>query len=141
MAGHSEGAERKEFCSLRKDPCDHFSYTAPCKAQAAGWDKYPQKYKSGAIERSHEAHHVACVAAVTGIITKNDGIAKVVENTKWCVNKPDNMIALPMWGHTFCWYVDLATGDMHQEKVGDKFVSTVDPPPFVNLTQHNYDHG
>ncbi len=142
MGGHSDGDKKNQFCSLRADPCPcGNSYTKPCDGQAAGWGKYAQKYKSGAIERSYEAHHIACVASVTEKITSNDDIKLLVWNTKWCVNVASNMIALPMWGHTLTWYVDLTTGDLKQKEVAGKFVSTVGPPPFADRTQHNYDHG
>jgi hypothetical protein len=141
--GHSEGAVKNKFCSLRAEtcPCGN-SYRKPCEAAAAGWDKYAQKFKSSARERSHEAHHIACVAAVTGKITGNADptVHNIVWNTTWCVNQADNMIALPMWGHTVSWYVDLEGGDLRQANVGGKFVSTVPAPPFADLAQHNYDH-
>jgi hypothetical protein len=139
MSGHSEGkqSESKLFCALRTDkclPCKN-KYKQPCEKAAKSWPKYAQKHRTkGAVERSHEAHHILCVAAVTGqlVACSNASVKRVVENTKWCVNQPKNMIALPMWGHTFTWYVDLDTGK-HRAKKG--------PPPFANLTQHNYDHG
>jgi hypothetical protein len=135
--GHSEGAQSgsKLFCALRTDQCSPCGnkYKEPCDAEAAGWGKYAQKYKSTARERSHEAHHILCVAAVTGqlIATDDASVTLVIENTKWCVNDAKNMIALPMWGHTFTWYVDLDTGK-HRNP---------DAPAFKDLAQHNYDHG
>lgn len=139
-SGHTKGAVKDEFCSLRADPCAHWSYTAPCDAVAAQWDaisamshKYPQKYGEGARWRGHEAHHIACVASVTGQITANLEIESIVKQTKWCVNKSENMIALPVWAHTVRWYVDLFTGEIQAE-------GAVGAPPFADLTQHDYDH-
>jgi len=137
MGGHSAGDQVEKFCALRTDTCQPCgnSYKKPCDAEAADWGKYAQKHrKLGAVERSHEAHHILCVAAVTGkiIACKSEAVKRVVAQTVWCVNKADNMIALPMWGHTFTWYVDLDTG-RHRTDPG--------PPPFEGRAQHNYDHG
>lgn len=91
--------------------------------------------------RGHEAHHILCVASVTGKITTNADIEPIVQATKWCVNKADNMIALPLWAHTLTWYVDMTTGDVRETTENGRRIPTVDGPPFKNLAQHDYDHG
>ncbi|MET0594190.1 MAG: AHH domain-containing protein [Polyangiaceae bacterium] len=140
-ARHTDGARKNQFCSLRADtcPCGN-KYKKPCASVAAEWNakakmshKYAQKYGEGARRRGHEAHHIACVASVTGQITTNAAIDAIVQQTKWCVNKAENMIALPVWGHTISWYVDLSSGDI-------KLEGAVAAPPFADLTQHDYDH-
>ena len=118
---HTKGAIEGQFCSQRKDTCDcptgsGNKYKKLCQP-SADWGKYPQKYtksvKDGddlvekvykSVRRAHEAHHIACVASVTKIITKSSDIRSIVHNTGWCVNDGDNVIALPMWAHTILWY-------------------------------------
>jgi hypothetical protein len=150
MAGHTKGDKVKEFCSLRKDtcPCGE-SYQEHCVAEASAWEaqaagssKYVQRYGSGARRRSYEAHHIACVAAVTGIITVNEEIRSIVEQTKWCVNRKNNMIALPLWPHTIEWYFNLGARTLKQtdEPSGRRKPST-GPPPYAGLAHHDYDHG
>lgn len=150
MSGHSEGDRKGKFCSLRKNkcPCGN-DYRKPCEEEAAKWEakgpgssKYAQRYKDSARLRSHEAHHVACVASVTGTITVNQEIRPIVKNTEWCVNMPSNMIALPMWAHTISWYVDLEKEGLafHQTDHRGKKIPTVAAPPFRNRAQHDYDH-
>lgn len=160
---HTKGALEDQFCSQRKDKCDCPSgagnkYKDLCEP-SEDWGKYPQKYTQNikeagvvvekifkAVRRSHEAHHVACVAAVTGIITKDSAIKSVVANTPWCVNKKENVIALPMWAHTIEWYCRLSTitplhPDILEEKVAGIYSMTTEvAPPFKNLPQHDYDH-
>ncbi len=145
--GHTKGGKKGLFCSLRagKCPCGN-KYTAPCDATAAAWEaasegstKFLQKYteKDGTSTSrfsSQNAHHIACVASVTAKVTCNTEIDKVVRVTKWCVNDKSNMIALPLWPHTFEWYIKFQT-DVYM------FRRNPPPPPFVGLAQHDYDHG
>lgn len=159
---HTKGAVEGQFCSQRKDTCDcptgsGNKYKDVCKD--IDWGKYPQNYTESikdaaknilgklytARRRAPEAHHIACVAAVTKIITKNTDIQSVVENTPWCVNKPGNLIALPMWAHTVEWYCKLSiitpTRPEILEEIDGKYSMTPRvAPPFANLPQHDYDH-
>ncbi len=127
MAGHTEGAERGKFCSLRMEecPCGN-KYTAIMNGTES-WGKYPQKHRVlTVVERSPEAHHVLPVASVTAEITANEKIKdEIVKNTKWCVNDRKNMIALPLFEMTFLHYL---------------IQGQVTPPPFTGLPMHNYDH-
>ncbi len=130
MSGHSAGYVKGQFCSLRTDKCDCGNkYQAV--SDAVAWDKIKQKHsKKGSTERGAEAHHILCVAEVTGVITVKKDISQVVHNTKWCINDKDNMIALPTFRHTVSYYLDIKTGS-------DKIVL---PPLFQGLANHDLDH-
>ncbi|MEW6381913.1 MAG: AHH domain-containing protein [bacterium] len=120
---------------MRKSTCGcGEKYVKNC-APSPPWPKYPQQQvtKKGKLItrwRSHEAHHVLCVASVTkalsGVIAK-----KILRQTEWCINVKENMIALPMWAHTIQWYCT-RKGNLKEnvEKI----------PPFKNLPMHNSDH-
>ena len=157
---HSDGVKINKFCALRKNNCGHNKYQENCKP-SENWGKYPQQYTGSvkdkvtkkiiskfkdARRRSYEAHHVVCVASVTGIIAKNDTIRDVVKNTKWCVNYKPNMIALPLWAHTIQWYCHFSKASpLHPEimntEVGSNYRMSIAPaPPFKDLPQHDYDH-
>ncbi|MFN8066631.1 MAG: AHH domain-containing protein [Vicinamibacterales bacterium] len=128
MAGHTEGAERGKFCSLRVEPCPCGNKYTDIMSGTGSWGKYPQKHRVlKAVERSPEAHHVLPVASVTAEITANSKIKdEVVKNTQWCVNDKANMIALPLFEMTFLHYI------INEEDSA---------PPFEGLPMHNYDHG
>jgi hypothetical protein len=131
-AGHTEGAKKGKFCSLRKDTCDCGNKYQDILNGTESWGKYIQKHRVEiAIERSPEAHHVLPVASVTANVTANKKIRKkVVENTKWCVNDMANMIALPLFEMTFTHYL------VEYEDEG----ALTPPPPFAGLPMHNYGH-
>ncbi len=135
MAGHTEGADKGEFCSLRRDkcPCGNKYKDIMDDGDVPKWGKYVQKHRTLiAIERSPEAHHVLPVASVTANITANEEIREeVVKNTKWCVNDKLNMIALPLFEMTFTHYLVEYDAD-----VG----TPIPAPPFAGLPMHNYGH-
>lgn len=133
-AGHTAGAKKGVFCSLRTEKCE------PCNNKyrdimvgTESWGKYKQKHRTLiAIERSPEAHHVLPVASVTANITANDEIREeVVKKTKWCVNDKLNMIALPLFEMTFAHYLVA-----HDPDAG----TSIPAPPFAGLPMHNYGH-
>ncbi len=134
MAGHTEGAQKGLFCSLRTEKCDPCSnkYKDIMKGTES-WGKYKQKHRTLiSIERSPEAHHVLPVASVTGNITANEKIREeVVKNTKWCVNDKLNMIALPLFEMTFTHYLV-----EHDPDTG----TPIPAPDFAGLPMHNYGH-
>lgn len=163
---HTAGALEGEFCSQRKDKCDCKNgkgnkYKDACKP-SVDWGKYPQKYtkkqKKGqkviallfkAVRRAHEAHHIACVASVTKAVTKSTDIENVVRNTPWCVNKKENVIALPMWSHTISWYCHFSQIAADSPEALESCIkgsisltnfASDTAPPFANLPQHDYDH-
>jgi hypothetical protein len=149
MSGHTEGDEKDKFCSLRADTCNcGEKYREHCDAEASAWEaaaagssSYVQRYGPGARRRSHEAHHIACVAAVTGIITTNGDIDSIVRATVWCVNRKNNMIALPLWPHTIEWYFSLSDRALKAAGAAGQRAATVQAPPFADLAHHDYDHG
>ncbi len=162
---HTKGKLEGQFCSQRKDKCDcptgtGNKYKDVCKGLDKTWGKYPENYTKSikdaaktvigkifkAARISPDAHHIACVASVTGIITTNTDILDVVHNTGWCVNKKDNVIALPKWPLTIEWYCKLSViSPLHpeilEEKYGKYSMTTAAEPPFSDLPQHDYDHG
>lgn len=159
MAKHSEG-DRVEpnFCSKRADvcPCGN-AYRAPCAGEMAAWSALSATLKGdpAAAEAwmfkklvgkkqelqtwGGQAHHALCVASVTKAITKFDHIKPTLEVTVWCVNKADNMIALPVFPMTINWY-----GKFGKTAGGAvtwaALVANTPRPPFKALAQHDYDH-
>jgi hypothetical protein len=74
--------------------------------------------------KPYEAHHLLCWSCVTStLFAKNPKCMAILRGTQWCVNNKDNMIALPLWGHTVKWY---------------KKMDGV--PKFKDLPNHNRDH-
>ena len=126
-AGHTEGAKKGLFCSLRMEECPCGNKYRDIMNGTESWGKYPQTHRVLiVVERSPEAHHVLPVASVTGEITANTKIREeVIRNTKWCVNDLKNMIALPLFEMTFLHYL---------------IKEQPSPPPFAGLPMHNYDH-
>lgn len=153
---HSEGWRvEPNFCSKRSNrcPCGN-DYRAPCKGEMAVWSavsfeltgdanawKFPKLV--GSRERRQawggQAHHALCVASVTGAITKVEELKPTLEVTEWCVNKADNMIALPVWPMTINWYGKFGNAS-GGEVTWEALVARTPRPPFKGLAQHDYDH-
>lgn len=142
--GHAKQADSGEFCAKRKDSCcGGNNYRACCKKwEGAAFAQY--RFKEGnSAPRNFEAHHLLCVASVTEHLIGGDSgdssILDIVQQTKWCINKESNMIALPLWGHTVKYYCDLETGGL---TVAARILGQeIDvPPPFEDHPQHDYDH-
>jgi len=133
MAGHTEGAKKGEFCSLRMEKCPCGNKYKDIMQGTESWGKYKQKHRTLiSIERSPEAHHVLPVAAVTGSVTANKDIREeVVKKTKWCVNDKLNMIALPLFEMAFTHYLVENDPDAG---------TPISAPPFAGLPMHNYGH-
>jgi hypothetical protein len=152
---HKEGKRVGKFCALKANKCEPPCTSAPpnkyrenCEPPPAGWDKltYPQQFrKFFSRRRPWEAHHVLCVSAVNSVFTgRSSGITKIVKQTEWCINNKNNMYAMPMWGHTLRWYINAAEPGFRMIKLADGSVwhkSSIPPPPFENIPQHNYGHG
>lgn len=156
--GHTDGGRvDPNFCSLRSEsackPCGN-NYKTPCKSEMRAWtasvvsqgmDKNAWKYKKAVGEAQRvqnwggQAHHILCIASVTGKITTVALLERILKVTKWCVNDPANMIALPMWPMTISWY-----GTFKKGRGGVSWVTTAKAaakkPPFEGLVQHDYDH-
>jgi hypothetical protein len=80
---------------------------------------------------SYEAHHVLCVASVTGLLSSKDSIRKSLEQTTWCINAGRNMLAMPEFAHSITWYGNVAR----------RTITPNEPPPlFQNLPSHDWDH-
>lgn len=130
---HSEGIDKGEFCAVRtgsqaKCKCaSPHNYIESC---SIGDDYFLQGSKKR-VEKKFEAHHLVCIASATQFLGKNDHIAKIVMKTRWCINAENNMLGMPLWGHTIQHYCDLALGSVRQQPIA---------PWFCNLPQHDYDH-
>lgn len=156
---HKRGESRNHFCGVPGQPCDHPSgpgnnYYTVCAPSWAALT-YAQQYTSvnqatgvatqGAIRRSCEAHHLLCVSEVKKVIvkkTEQTDLESIVGETHWCINSGNNMLAMPMWGHTIMWYCndlsDVAGGD--EAGLFGALGSRLIRPPFKDWPQHNYGH-
>lgn len=153
MGQHERGRrdDGSSFCTLAPEsPCgdcqggcngDGLSYSEACepKEWEAGY-QFEQfvraKLKPYVYAKKYEAHHLACIASVTTGIVAESELQDIVRQTKWCINKKKNMLAMPLWGHTVKWYCRItmasAVVDIDPAKM---------PPPFKDIPQHNFDHG
>lgn len=144
---HSDGLLVKKFCTQRTDKCDPCgnkyadcvkknptlatSFTFPRLVQAASGPE--------TLNISHNAHHLLCVAEVTKVISKDEKLKAVLENTVYCINASVNMMALPLFGHTVYWYC-LFGGSGAKSLLG-AIMSAVTAPAFKDLPNHDFDHG
>lgn len=128
------------------------------EARDEGWEqnkhKYPSLSKKGKplkrkwkrhlakikiVQKSFAAHHLVSVASVTKFIAEEVDF-NIIAQTNWCVNYENNMIALPMWGHTIRWYCRLSHAVPLEEMDGKMLREKIKPPPFRNLPMHDSDH-
>jgi hypothetical protein len=140
---HKGRSKLKKFCALGAnpnckgdDPCTlSQTYVDACKGEAAGWSTFtfPQlntrkeTKEQYTTHRPFEAHHTLPCAIVSAELVAHSKVQEIATETQWCINKPENMIPLPLWGHTVRHYVyDNADNPM--------------PPPFQNRPQHDWDH-
>jgi hypothetical protein len=142
---HERGKREGQFCSVPADPkcsdcpCSE-TYIKVCEPTAWGSGYTFQrlvkaKLKPFTFAKKYEAHHIACVAPVTSCITADAAIQDVVHQTKWCINKESNMLAMPLWGHTVKWYCVITAASTATE-----FDEAAKEPPFKNIPQHDIDH-
>jgi hypothetical protein len=78
-----------------------------------------------------QAHHVVPCQAVKYFpdnLEDRDLLISHRDNTKWCINNDKNMIPMPIFGQTVKWYLMNAEND------------DLEPPPFVNIPQHDWEH-
>lgn len=155
MAEHKRGESRNHFCGVPGKPCEHPSgpgnnyYTVCAPAWAAM--TYAQQFTApgsstpGAVRKSYEAHHILCVSQVKKVVvkaTENTDLEDIVGDTHWCINDGNNMIAMPMWGHTIMWYCNdfagVASGD--ESALFQTLGAQLTRPLFADLPQHNYGH-
>lgn len=188
---HSSGMRVGCFCTLRptKDACNgdgsSYPHTHDYKKNAAssghnntggrngnwaqpGYDsgswEYFQTNKNADIKLiTYDAHHIIPVASVTKVVANHAPIVQIVRLTKWCVNNERNMKAIPLYGHTICWYVNIYNQDLAQfadrednmqrayemvnsilkhQGVNQTNTQSIyqERPPFFNLPQHDYGH-
>jgi len=148
MSGHSAGALVKEFCTQRTSTCN------PCGNRYADVVKnnsalavsftFPRLVQLATgpttLPISHNAHHLLCVAEVTKVMSRDEALQIVLLNTKYCVNNSNNMMALPLFGHTVYWYCLTDHSDASERSLIGSMASAVNPPPFQNLPNHDFDH-
>lgn len=114
---HKKPTKTAKFCATRG--CKENDYRAKCQCS---WKLL-----------GCQAHHILCVSSVgTGLIPV-PRIKPILRNTKWCINAPHNMLAMPVWGATVKYYCVI-------KRVGSYFKVVQGAPPFVNIPQHNWDH-
>ncbi len=140
---HSEGTLIIEFCTQRTDTCKPCGnkYASIVTASDYLFPRLVQK-KSGPVtlDISQNAHHILCVAEVTGIMSSDDKLKKVLQNTKWCINHKRNMISLPLFYHTVYWYcLDKESRGAGRMRIG-RYFTTRRTPKFKNKCNHDYDH-
>jgi A nuclease family of the HNH/ENDO VII superfamily with conserved AHH len=139
MSDCTAASATKKFCSIRADsncigcPETGGNYREVCGPDWAADAVYKQLYKGKPIDKRHEAHHILCVSPVTKVLAGNPDIQPAIAETEWCINNKDNMVAMPLWGHTVRHYI-YAT----QEAEGD--LDKLKAPAFENWPQHNIDH-
>lgn len=134
---HKRGAKKGEFCGIPGTPCECGNdYIKICEP---GWSSHTfarlVKASTGkfSFEKKYEAHHIVCVAPVSTEIIAKPSIDGVIKATKWCINNKNNMMAMPLWGHTVMWYCKITAA-------GGKLDADTPAPPFANIPQHDWDH-
>jgi len=114
--------------------------------------------------KQNNAHHLITVAEITkAIAAEETTLWGVISITKWCVNNKNNMITLPMYAQTICWYFNLPdriSSDMDNAETGRPAAFALDAvtdkldqlkakvknqkippaPPFQKRPQHDIDH-
>lgn len=136
-SGHARKQSKGEFCAIAGTPCPCGNdYVEVCRPAWGDTGLFEYAYRpagtTAKVTKVFEAHHLLCVASVGKIIVGNTKIGPIVRQTKWCVNKADNMLAMPLWGHTVKWYC--TPGRKLDFKAG------VGAPPFAGIPQHDWDH-
>ena len=98
-------------------------------------DCYEQDYKKKCRGKPWmcQAHHIVCVASVSAGLLTDKKVEPLARATKWCINEPDHMIGMPLWGATVRYYCKIT-------KATRFFQYTLPAPPFENLPQHDWDH-
>lgn len=101
--------------------------------------KWKQHVKSSkTVWKVHEAHHCVCCASV-GTFIGESVIKPIIDQTDWCINQKANMVALPLWGHTFIWYCKITGGFRDIDKI-EKRLGKLWIPRFKDRVMHNSDH-
>jgi hypothetical protein len=144
MGDHDRGERKEKFCTVPARPqCKSASncadYIKVCEPKNPPWTgheyfRYVNAQDGPRVDlKKYEAHHILCVGVVTDHLLGDTKIHDVIVQTDWCINNEDNMIAMPMWGHTVKWYCTVTS-------VGGVVNPAATAPPFQNLPQHDFDH-
>jgi uncharacterized protein YdaT len=145
MGKHSKGVQKGKFCALRtgsSQKCTHkdgsagSQYREVCEPSWSDVFFFQGRKKT---RKEYEAHHILCVASVTGLLAKKGNILEIIEQTKWCINVKKNMVAMPLWGHTVQYYANIEI-KLRDIKMEDRIRTRRKGPPFKKIPQHDYDH-
>lgn len=130
---HSKGIDQGEFCAVRTNPQAKCKCASPNNyiANSNITGDYFLQGSRKRVEKKFEAHHLLCVASATQFLGKNEDIVEIVKKTRWCINAENNMLGMPLWGHTIQHYCDISIGSILQKPKA---------PWFCNVPQHDYDH-
>lgn len=141
MGKHDRGERKGQFCANPAEtPCDDCSesknYIEVCKPRSWFTHTFERRVRTATaytFDKKYEAHHIACVAPVNEVLYGDKDLIGAVEQTKWCINKKSNMMAMPLWGHTVKWYCAITEdgGEIDDDRTA---------PKFKNIPQHDYDH-
>jgi hypothetical protein len=132
-----------EFCPDRGTPCECGNhYQKNCVPDWAGEGKGFDRFrfaigKTGGTS-GWEAHHVLSVSCVNWKPKdpdQSEALMRALHETKWCINNPDNMIGMPLWGHTIMYYVQVSASDAE-----DNLWEEDTPPGWANIPQHDFEH-
>ena len=145
MSEHDRGDRKAQFCAVPSKPkCGDCpgskDYIAVC--EPSDWFGHTfvrlVRAKTGTFkfDKKYEAHHLVCVSPVTDELVSKKEIEGVIAQTIWCINNADNMIALPLWGHTVMWYCEITAASTSNPD----FKIAVPAPKFANIPQHDWDH-
>jgi hypothetical protein len=136
---HERGTKKENFCAEPGKPCDcGNNYYTVCDP---GWENYtfpqfvnrqPNPYT---YPQTYEAHHIVCVSSVMTQMMGKRGIQRVILESVWCINRNTNMKAMPLFGHTVKHYCAIGASAVRRFMRAD-----LDPPPFENIPQHDWDH-
>lgn len=142
---HKEIGHINEFCPVRGDPeckCKRpHNYRTNCKPKWAGKFKFRRGPK-GVSWGKWEAHHILsikCVNRLPKAKKQQERVLDVLRVTKWCINARRNMLAMPRFGHTIMYYVNILKT---AETESDTYIQIrrKKPPPFRNIPQHDFEH-
>jgi hypothetical protein len=137
------GTRVAKFCTVPStSPCGDVSgcanYRTVCQPGWAAMQYTTLRRDNNAttyskVDRGYEAHHLLPVACVTDEILGNTTIEGAVQETEYCINNADNMLAMPMWGMTVKHYCSITAQAW-------SFVGGSSAPPFENIPQHDFNH-
>ena len=143
---HKRGWRENKFCTVPVSPknCGDVTgcadYIDVCKPvpewTGHAFDRIINYKLSGpkVQTKQYEAHHIVCVGPATKRLSGNPDIRGPIRQTEWCINNKDNMMAMPVWGHTVKWYCSISASG------GAAIAGAVKAPLFENIPQHDFDH-